>query len=183
MRVGILSSCKEEIDDHYKELAKNIANYFAANDYDLVYGGGINSMMGICYSEFTRLNRNVYAYVYKDFVNDVNSISNAKIEICNTTFDLKKKLFENSDIIIVLPGGIGTYSEFLSFIEEKRCSNIDKLVEVYNENGYFNKLIEIINKMIDDKFLEKDIFDKFNISNNKQELIDHLNNYNLKEKR
>ncbi len=152
MDVLIISSSREEIDDYYKSVAKTISNYLAVNGYNLIYGGSSNSMMGICYNEFVKNNREVKAFTTPKYAEDLNNLPAAKHYLCETTFDLKKRLFENSDLIVCLPGGVGTLSELVSFIEEKRSNDKDIPMIVYDENRYYEKLFQIFADFSKDKF-------------------------------
>ena len=144
MNVLILSSSRDEINDYYKSISRSISNYLAANDCDLIFGGASTSMMGICYQEFKKFDRKIYAFTTPKYVNDLKNLDCSKKIICQTTFDLKKSMFENSDLIVCLPGGIGTISELLSYIEEERSNDMNIPIILYDENkGIKNVLIDV----------------------------------------
>ena len=179
--VGILCSSSDEADDTYKSAARGIANYLASNGYNLSFGGCSKSMMGICYDEFSKHNKKINAFTSAKYKEDLMVLDKARGIVCETTFDLKKELFENSDIIVVLPGGIGTYSEVLSFIEEKRSNDKDVPIEIYDEDGYFLPLVETL-KIMELKGLSDDsIYGLFNISHNFEEFREHIDAYQYKK--
>ena len=103
MNVMILSSSKEEINDYYKSIAKSVAGYLAGCGFDLVYGASSNSMMGICYQEFVNYDRNVYAFTTEKYTDDLCNLQKAKCFVRQTTFDMKKSMFENSNLIVAFP--------------------------------------------------------------------------------
>ena len=177
-KVGIICSSSENIDDYYKSVARSVSNYFAQEGYDLVFGGSSKSMMGICYDEFSKNNRKVYAFTTNKYADELKELEPYAGVICESTFDLKKRLFENSDIIVALPGGIGTCSEIFSFIEEKRSNNRTVPFEIYDEDGYYLPLVEFISILQLKGMADMDIENEFNISHNKDELIEHIENYN-----
>lgn len=169
MEVLIIASSRDNISDYYKSIARNISNYLAKNNCNLIFGGASSSMMGICYDEFSRLNRNIYAYTTLKYVDDLKNLPNSKKVICETTFDLKKNMFENSDLIVCLPGGIGTISELLSYIEEKRSNEKDIPIIVYDENEYYKKLFNMLDGTVINKFSDKDIYNMFDLATTKEE--------------
>lgn len=182
MEVAILSSSSNEVDDYYKSIARSISKELAGNGYNLVFGGSNNSMMGVCYDEFVRQGRQVYAFTTEKYVEQLEELKFAKHYIKESTFDMKKGIYENSDLIVVLPGGIGTLSELLSYIEENRSGNRQVPIEVYDENGYYEDLFLGIDKRHKIGFIS-DVSDKyFNVSHNYAEFIDHLLEYMNKEK-
>lgn len=174
MNVMILSSSKEEIDDYYKVVAKSISNYLASCEFDLVYGASSSSMMGICYDEFAKRNRNIYAFTTEKYIDDLVNLPKAKHYIRETTLDMKKSMFENSDIIVALPGGIGTISEILSFMEENRSNDKNVPIILYDEDSYYQKLLELLENMKALNFITEDISDYLKVTHNKDEFIEAI---------
>lgn len=174
MNVLIISSSRDEINDKYKNIARNIASLFARNNYNLVFGGSSTSMMGICYQEFLKENREIYAYTTDKYVDDLKNLNKAKQYLCRTTFDLKKEMFEKSDMIICLPGGIGTISELLSYIEEKRSNDKKIPIIIFDEEKFYFKLNDIIEDLIKEKFVCEDIYNTYDVVTNLEELKEYI---------
>jgi len=183
MNVLILSSASTDIDPYYISIAKGISKYLAENEFDLVFGAAAHSMMGVCYYEFIRHNRIVYAFTTEKYQNDLENLKQAKHFIRQTTFEMKKSMFENSDLVVVLPGGIGTLSELLSYVEENRSNNKDIPIEIYDEDGYYQKLFEMLEFMKEKKFVSGDITNLVSISHDKYEFQEHINKYLVKKRR
>ena len=180
--VGIIASSNENIDDYYKSIARGISHELASRGFNLSFGGCYTSMMGIAYQEFINQNRAVNAFTTAKYKDDLTMLDKARGIVCETTFDLKKELFENSDIIVVLPGGIGTYSEVLSFIEEKGRNDKNIPIEIYDEDGYYLPLIETLKIMELKKFNDDSVYNLFNVSHNIEEFREHIDNYLYSEK-
>lgn len=172
MNVMILSSSKEEINDYYKSIARNISHYLAGCGYDLVFGASSSSMMGICYDEFIKQERDVYAFTTQKYTDDLVNLPMAKHYVRETTLDMKKSMFENSDIIVALPGGLGTISEILSFMEENRSNNKYIPIILYDEDGYYNKLFELLDSMKELNFITENISDYIKVAHNKNEFVE-----------
>ena len=169
MDVLILSSSRNNIDDYYKSIARSVANYLASNGCNLIFGGASSSMMGICYDEFSKLNRTIYSYTTNKYKDDLINLPLSNPIICETTFDLKKGMFENSDLIICLPGGIGTISELLSYLEEIRSNDRFVPIIIYDENHYYKELFDVLNKTINDGFSDKNIYNMIDIATTNEE--------------
>lgn len=183
MKVLILSSSREDIDPYYTSIARSVANFLASNECDLVFGGASYSMMGICYDEFRKKGRNISAYTTPQYIDDLKNLEAAKHYVCDTTFEMKQRMFENSDMIVCLPGGPGTLSELLAYIEEKRSNNKDIPIIIYDENGYYNKLGEIFNNFINNKFVDKSIYEMFEIARNHDDFEFIYSKYRYSKKR
>ena len=167
--VLIISSSRDEIDDYYKSVARNISHYLATNGDNLIFVAASTSMMGICYDEFKKNNCNIYAFTTKPYIEDLKNLNQAKHYICNTTFEMKQRMFENADLIVCLPGGPGTISELTSYIEEKRSNDKDVPIIIYDENNFFEKFYEMYYYFVENNFVNKSIMDMFEIAKNKED--------------
>ncbi len=171
MRFTICSASVEEINELYKEKTKELVKYLASIDNsELIWGAGNTSLMGICYEEFKNNNRNIIGYTNKKYAYIIPELDKANIELVDTTFDLKKNILYNADVVIYVPGGIGTISEFLSHLEELRSNDVNKLLVLYNMNGYYDKLLDLINYTMEENFTKKEVNNLFKVVNNLEEL-------------
>lgn len=187
MNVLILSSSREDIDPYYKSIAKSIADFLADNGCNLVFGGASYSMMGICYDSFVKRNKKVYAYTTEKYISDLENLKHSINYVCDNTFDMKKRMFEKSDLVVCLPGGPGTLSEILTYIEEKRSNDKDNPIIIYDESGYYNKLGEIFNEFIENKFADDSIYEIFKVAHNKDDFkscfLEAEYNFNFSKRR
>ena len=183
MNVMILTTASNEVNDDYKSVARFVSNYLAKNGYDLIYGGASTSMMGICYDEFQKHERTIYAFTTEKYQDDLVNLPKAIKFIKETTFEMKKEMFENSDLIVVLPGGIGTLSELLAFIEENRSNNKDIPIEIFDETNYYQKLFELIDFMKQEKFVSEDALNNIRISRHLYDFDEHMNDLIKKRRR
>ncbi len=111
MNVLILSSSREEIDDYYKSIARSVSSFLANNDCNLVFGGCSSSMMGICYEEFVKKNREIYSFTTPNYVDDLKYLiengyyisfagrityKTAKKNLCS--YSIQKKTFRHISV-------------------------------------------------------------------------------------
>lgn len=183
MEILILSSSKEEINPYYTSIAKSIAHYLAKDDNDLIFGGASTSMMGICYDEFKKNNRNISAYTTETYINDLENLDAAKHYVCQTTFEMKQRMFDNADLIICLPGGPGSISELTSFIEEKRSNDKDVPLIIYDESNFFEHFYKMYDYFIENKFVSEDIKNMWEVAKNKEEFEMIYSKYKYSRKR
>lgn len=175
MRVTISSSSNDSIDEIYKEESRKVCEFLAQNECDLNWGSGSISIMGICYDEFSKLNRKIFGYTSEKYADDINNLPNATHTIYEDTFDLKKHIFSDADLIICLPGGTGTVSEFFAYLEEIRSNDKNIPLVLYNVNHQFDSTIELIKDLISRNFNRDTIFDYFKIVNSFDEFKEYFN--------
>ena len=140
-------------------------------------------MMGVCYQEFASKGRNIYSFTTEKYANDIIKLPLAKHYIRETTFDLKKSIFENSDLIVALAGGIGTLSEVLAFVEENRSNDKNVPIIIYDENNYYKFLLEELGLMQNEYFLNEDISKWLTIIHNYDEWNKYLENFVMRKER
>ena len=186
MKVFIASAANLDLEEKYLELARNVSDVFAKNNFDLLFGAGHYSMMGECYKTFTKYKRKVYAYTVPKWERDFKKLTKAKCVKVSDTLLRFRKLYFRSDIIVILPGGIGTLAEFTCAIEEFRSSGGNKRIVLYNLDGYYDDVIEWMKKNIETKFFKNDLSDCYQVVSNLKELESIVEkfkmNYNISKK-
>jgi len=179
MKVFIASAANLDLEEKYLELARNVSEVFATNNFDLLFGAGHYSMMGECYKVFTKHKRKVYAYTVPKWERDFEKLPKAKCVKVSDTLLRFRKLYFRSDVIVILPGGIGTLAEFTCAVEEFRSSGGNKRIILYNLDGYYDDVIEWMKKNIETKFFKNDLSDCYHVITNLNELEDIVENYKM----
>ncbi len=170
MKFTICSSSNDSIDDKYKISAKNLLDYIITiPGAQLNWGSCSISIMGLCYDIFRKANLPVHGYTTSKYVDDINNLPEADHKIFDTTYDLKKNILYDGDVIIMLAGGTGTISEFFGHLEEIRSNDANKLLIVWNEDNSFDSTLDLIKDLVDRKFNNDSIYNYFKVANNIQE--------------
>lgn len=159
MKIFIGCGSNPKISDELKLAAKDVCKVIAGLGYDLVYGAYNEGMMGVCFDTFKEMNKEVYG------INIARYDTGGSYEVYDTSFERLKRICEISDKLLILPGGIGTYSELFGLLEEKA-----KPVIIYNYKGFYDDLIKFLNKNLDNNILYDDDLNNLIIVNNINEL-------------
>lgn len=175
MRITISSSACENIDEIYLKESEKLTDYLAENGCDLNWGSGSVSIMGICYKSFNKYNRKIYGYTTPKYFFDIDNLPNAQHEKFPDTLALKRKFLKDADLYICLPGGIGSMSEFLAFLEEVRSNDDKTPIVIYNINNHFGKTLEMIDDLIERKFNSTSVYNYFKVVNNLDEFKKYFN--------
>ena len=119
---------------------------------DLVFGACNSGLMGLAYNTTLKANGNITGICPEAYKDDFKTLK------CDTEITTKSvsertdTVISSSDALIFLPGGIGTIYELFTAIESKRCHEFNKPIVIYNSNGYFDKLLEFMDKVYSEKF-------------------------------
>ena len=85
----------------------------------------------------------------------------------------KMEFLRNSDAFIIAPGGIGTLDEFFEIITLRKLKRHNKEIIVFNIDGFYNKMFEMIDEMSEKGFLYKQT-QIFKVANSIDEIFEYL---------
>lgn len=177
-RVFVGCSSRDTIDIKYLDLIESVSKLLISKDYDLVFGASSSGMMGRCYKSFLNGNKKIYSYTVSKYIDDLKNIESSEEYILKTTFLRTENMYRDANILVFLPGGTGTISEIFSVLEENRSIDIPKKVILYNYDGFFDKLLDLIYYCVINNFNDETIFDYFIVVDNNEELLKELESIN-----
>lgn len=167
MKFTISSSSNELIDEKYKKSSQNLLDYLVTLDgTELNWGSGSVSIMGLCYEVFKKANKPMHGYTSAKYADDIENLPEADHKIFDTTYDLKKNILYDADVVVMLPGGTGTVSEFFGHLEEIRSNDANKLLIIYDENHHFDTTLALVDDLVERKFNSESIYNYFKIAHN-----------------
>ena len=175
MKLLVCSSSREDISDKYFNDCSKLLEELFKLDNDLVFGANNKGLMRTSYEIATKYNREVIGINPKKFKDSFGELNCNKEIITNSIHERTAKLIDESDILLFLPGGIGTIYELFTAIESKRCGEFNKHIIIYNSNNYFGKLLEFMEDMYKENFTSKSVEECYHISNTYQDVIDYIN--------
>lgn len=178
MKLLICCSSREDIDVKYFNDCSAYLEELFKLDNDLVFGAYNKGLMRISYEIATKYNREVIGInpnIFKEAFQELNC--NKEITT-NNIHERTAMLIEESDALIFMPGGIGTVYELFTAIESKRSGEFNKPIIIYNSNNYFDKLLLFMEGMYNQNFASISVKEDYHISNNYQDTIDYIKDYN-----
>ena len=154
MNICLYGSGSRKIDPIYTDEAYELGCRIAKKDHVLVFGGGDTGMMGAC-AKGVHDNNGKSIGIAPEWIGNFEPLSEKCSEFIyvDSMDERKQKFLENSDMFIITPGGIGTLDEFFEIITLRKLKQHDKEIIVFNINGFFNKMLEMIDEMGDKGFL------------------------------
>ena len=95
-----------------------------------------------------------------------------KLELVDTMHERKSKFLENIDAVIALPGGCGTLDELIEAITLKRLGLFLKPIVIINTQGFYNPLIEMLERCVDQNFMDKRHLKMWNVVDETNNILD-----------
>lgn len=177
MKLFIGCSSSEYISSKYLEDSKIFLEELFSNDNDLIFGVCCNGLMGLSHNIAIEYNRNIIGICPELYMNQFKDVNCTYEEITKTVGERTRRVIDESDVIVFLPGGVGTVYELFSAIEWKRSYEFDKPIVIYNLFGHFNKLFEFLNIIYDNGFTSREIEECYYVCENASDAIKYINNY------
>ena len=155
-------------------LGKTMAN----QNIRLVYGAARIGVMGHV-AQGALENGGEVIGVIPDFLmlREVYHSGLTELIVTKNMHERKLKMYELSEGIIMLPGGYGTLEEFFEMITWAQLGLHQKPIGILNTNGFYDELLAMLKKMIDQRFLKKANFDMIQVAADIETLLEKMKNY------
>lgn len=177
MKICMYGASSDSIAEIYIEKAREFGCKLAKNNHTLVYGGGNSGIMGVAARSVLENGANVIGIAPHFFKDRNELLCNCSDFFYTQTMRERKQLMEDkSDAFVVMPGGIGTFEEFFEILTLKQLGQHDKPIIVANINGYFDLLLSMLQKAVDEKFLSADHLKFFSVCESVDEIFKLLKN-------
>ncbi len=181
MNICIYGAASENILKIYISEGEKLGFELSKRGHNLVFGGGNCGLMGavargalsegkaeiigIVPSFFTDKGKRVDGILFKEI---------SKLIETETMSERKMLLNEQSDAVVITPGGIGTYDEMFEMLTLKSLGRHKKPMALLNTNGYFEGLLGVLHKGIEDGFIASDVINHLFISDDVTEILDYI---------
>jgi uncharacterized protein (TIGR00730 family) len=177
MTVCVFASSSSRINNKYAIAASHLGSLLARGRINVVYGGGGIGLMGKLADSIIESGGKITGVIPSFMKEEGWDHSNVKDMILTSDMgERKKKMFEMSDAVIALPGGIGTLEELTEAITLKQLSLFDGPIIILNTLGYYNSLFTFLENMIENQFLRLEHKGIWEIADTPEEVMLALNN-------
>ncbi len=157
MNVAVFAASSSKVDDEYFRAASLLGRLFAEMGITAVFGGGGIGLMG-AFADTMLNNKGKITGVIPRFMVDEgwNHLGISDMIITNTMSERKNKIFELSDAVVAMPGGIGTLEELTEAITLKQLGLWDGHIILMNTKGYYDNLSGFFGTMVSENFMRSE---------------------------
>lgn len=162
----------------YDEQARALGAYMALQGIGLVYGGAKVGLMGAVADAVLEKGGEVTG-VIPGFLQskEIAHENLTELILTETMHERKMKMHDLSDGAIALPGGFGTLEELFEILTWGQLGLHQKPVAILNVGGYFDDLIRLIEKMVQEGFLRASNQEMLLVDANIENLIEKMHSY------
>ena len=173
--VCVYSASSTKIDAVYFQAADTLGRLLAEHRIRLINGAGSIGLMRSV-ADAVLKNGGEVTGVIPRFMVEQNWHHTGLTELIEveSMHERKRKMADLSDGIIALPGGCGTLEELLEIITWKQLGLYLNPIVILNINGFFDPLLEMLEKAIDENFMRRQHGDIWKVAQTPEEAVQLL---------
>lgn len=176
MNVFVGCSAANVVNNDFIEYISAIGDLIIKNKDNLIAGGRVGIMNHLLY-KLEQNNIKSDIITTKKYSNKLNFSDRATI--LQNGLEKTDEVLSRADLLIFMPGGIGTLGELIEAIELKRSGNYNFDIILLNIGDYYKDIISFLKLTKKNKFLEEDINDLLIICNTPRSLKVEYNRIKL----
>ena len=162
-------------DPKFAHLAEELGRQLALREIGLVYGGGRIGLMGVCADAVLSGGGRVVGIIPRHLQErEVGHHGLSELKVVDNMHERKRMMFDLSDAFCALPGGLGTLDELFEIITWRQLGLHDKPIVLLNAEGYWNRLLGLIDGIIADGFARPMVRQYFSVAGSIGRLFDLL---------
>ncbi|TGK18070.1 TIGR00730 family Rossman fold protein [Leptospira fluminis] len=177
MRPAICVFCgsRPGTDPKYQQAARFIGHLIASQGIDLVYGGATSGLMGTVADAVMEKGGRVTG-VLPEFLSgkEIAHKNITELILVPTMHERKLLMYEKSLAFIALPGGIGTLEELVEVSSWNQLGVFSKPLGLLDVNGFFQPLLNQLNHMVGEGFLDSQTRDGIEIHSDPDLLLERI---------
>jgi uncharacterized protein (TIGR00730 family) len=175
--VAVFCAASENIAPGYFEAAAEVGTMLGRMRTTLVYGGARFGLMEATAKAAKQAGARIVGVVPHILVerDRVSGLLDEQVG-CRNLSERKDIMLERSDVLVALPGGIGTLDEIFHVLAAATIGYHTKRVVLYNVNGFWNPLLATVEEMSQAGFVRGEVEKYLIVANSVAELEDLIRN-------
>lgn len=138
----------------YFSSARGLGKTLAQRGLLLVYGGGKTGLMGAVADGALESGGEVIGVITEGMnTPQLAHTRLTRLEVTATIHQRKQRMYDQADGFIALPGGYGTLDELFETLTWAQIGEHQKPVGLLNVNGYYDPLLDMLNRAQEERFL------------------------------
>lgn len=175
--VTVYASSSAALKPAYYEAARRTGEILAESGKSIVYGAGGRGLMGSMADGALSKNGKVYGIV-PGFLQDLELTHRGLtgLKIVEEMRVRKQMMLEDSDAVVTLPGGSGTYEELFEALTMKRLGQWLGPIVLVNTDGFYNGLLQFLKHSVDERFMGSNHLKMWSVVDEPEQVIEALEN-------
>ena len=173
--IGIFCSASNNIAPVFFRHASELGKWLGENKKTLIYGGANLGLMD-CVSRTAKDNGSKIIGVVPTRIFEMGWASAFVDEMspCKNLTDRKDIMLQRADVLVALPGGIGTLDEVFHVMAASSMNYHHKKIIFYNVEGFWQDMIKFLKQLESQHFAHHPLNNYYAVANNLEELTELL---------
>lgn len=177
-RICVFCGSRKGHKPSFTHAALHLGKQMVERKIDLVYGGGSLGLMGLVSKTVFHGGCHVLGVIPRALMtHEISEESVGELRIVADMHQRKAEMAKNADAFIALPGGYGTMEELLEIISWSQLGIHDKPVGLLNVDGYYNSLVALFDKGVEEGFIEDSARNIVVLAESAEQLINKMEEY------
>ncbi len=157
-KLGVYCGSKAGENSELISTIQSLGAFLAEKRISLVYGGGSIGLMGVIADEVLEKGGTVIGVIPR-FLDEreLGHKGANELILVDSMHERKEKMALLADGFLILPGAIGTMDEFFEILTWKQLGLHNKPIAVFNYKGYYQPLLEQLEIMVKNGFMDRSI--------------------------
>lgn len=170
-KVCVYCASSTQIAACYKKEAYKLGEILSQHKIHCFYGGGSVGLMGELSKSMVENGGEITGVIPQFMVDEGWNNAAVKQIVVDTMHERKRLMIENVDAAIAMPGGCGTFEELLEVITWKQLGIFTKPIIILNINHYFDPLLELFQKAVDEKFMRNEHLQIWSVAEHAEDVL------------
>jgi uncharacterized protein (TIGR00730 family) len=172
--VCVFCGSSDAADAAYLRAAAQLGRALAQAGLQLVYGGGGVGLMGACARAAHDAGGRVLGVIPDFLVSRERALDTIEHIVVGNMHERKMTMFQRSDAIVVLPGGVGTLEEIVELLSWRRLGLHAKPAVFYNPDGFWQPLFDLFQHTVDARLTPPQFMDAWTAVSRIEEVVPAL---------
>lgn len=176
-KITVYAASSGAIAQSYFDAASGAGRVLAENGISIIYGGGSTGLMGAIAQSALDEGSEVHGVV-PQFLKDMEVSHNSltSLTVVNDMRERKHLMLHQSNAVLALPGGCGTYEEVFEALTLKRLGQWLGPIVLLNTNGFYDRLADFLQHAIAERFMAQEHTQMWSMVNEPEHIIEALHN-------
>jgi uncharacterized protein (TIGR00730 family) len=174
-RVAVFCGSNCGADPSFTAAAQDFGRLLCAQGHALVYGGGDVGLMGVIADTMMAAGGQVLGVIPRLLVErEVAHRGITELILVESMHDRKRRMYELADVMIAMPGGIGTFEEIFEALTWNQLGIHKKPCGLLNIGGYYDPLVAQLEHAVRQGFVRQSLDSMLAVASDAELLLARL---------
>jgi uncharacterized protein (TIGR00730 family) len=177
--VTVYASSSAALKPVYYEAAKRLGEILALAGKSIIYGAGGGGLMGALADGALSKNGEVHGVV-PQFLQDLE-LTHRGLTSLKVVADMRERkhlMLRDSDAVVTLPGGSGTYEELFEALTLKRLGQWVGPIIIVNTVGFYDGLLKFLEHSVEEHFMGRNHLKMWSVVDHPEQFLEAIANAN-----